>query len=301
MDYTQNPFPKDNDRKAIWEMLVSRDIDAFLNQDFSVVASDFLKENFCGIHAQSSFSPDSWQLRFPSLNTYKEEWLRQAKDFATTRFAEDPRIALFKATNLRDIEIVQDIALLRKKFHGSIRTESGRDILLNWQTAYTCKKVKEQWRILGFIGYLPYPNFSNFENTTQEAPSSHRSFQKTLPRGASQHVSAGPYSPVLEVSGDKLVVISGQAPLDMQGIVQGDSIEEQSKLTLENCRKQLHTAKIGFENVFKVNVYLSDISQWSKFNKIYEQTMPAPYPARTAIECVLLPGFLVEIDMWAMK
>ncbi|BBM89701.1 hypothetical protein COTS27_01409 [Spirochaetota bacterium] len=29
--------------------------------------------------------------------------------------------------------------------------------------------------------------------------------------------------------------------------------------------------------------------------------MPAPLPMRTAVVSGLLPGFLVEVDMWAMK
>ena len=40
---------------------------------------------------------------------------------------------------------------------------------------------------------------------------------KRVPEGAVQHVTAGPYSPVLEVEADKLVLISGQAPINMEG------------------------------------------------------------------------------------
>jgi enamine deaminase RidA (YjgF/YER057c/UK114 family) len=29
--------------------------------------------------------------------------------------------------------------------------------------------------------------------------------------------------------------------------------------------------------------------------------MPGPLPVRTALQVVLLPGFLVEIEMWAVK
>ena len=115
-----------------------------------------------------------------------------------------------------------------------------------------------------------------------------------------QHVTDGPYTPVLKISRDAdLVLISGQAPLDLAGRVIGDTIEEQARVTLENCRKQLAAAGADFSNVFKVNVYLTDLADWPRFNVVYREIMPQPFPARTAIGCALLDEFQVEIEMWA--
>lgn len=124
---------------------------------------------------------------------------------------------------------------------------------------------------------------------------------KKVPEGAVQHVTAGPYSPVLEIEGRKVVVISGQAPLDMAGNVIGDSIEEQAKATLDNCKKQLAFAECTLDDVFKVNVYMTDLKLWGRFNEVYSAIMPDPKPVRTAVQVGLLPGFLVEIEMWAVK
>ena len=41
---------------------------------------------------------------------------------------------------------------------------------------------------------------------------------KTKPRDARQHVTAGPYSPVLEVDARRLVVISGQVAIGRSGL-----------------------------------------------------------------------------------
>ena len=68
---------------------------------------------------------------------------------------------------------------------------------------------------------------------------------KRLPDGASQHKTAGPYAPVLEVEPGKLVVISGQAAINREGKVVGETIEQQAELTLENCLTQLRTAGCG--------------------------------------------------------
>lgn len=125
--------------------------------------------------------------------------------------------------------------------------------------------------------------------------------QKKLPAGAGQHKTAGPYSPVLEIDGCKLVVISGQAPLNDEGQVVGRTIEEQARVTLDNCRRQFRTAGVDLEQVFKVNVYLTDLADWARFNEVYKTYFGDPKPARTAIGAALLPGFLVEIEMWAVK
>lgn len=121
-----------------------------------------------------------------------------------------------------------------------------------------------------------------------------------IPVPSQQHATAGPYSPVLRISRDAdIVVISGQAPLDLAGRVIANTIEEQTRVTLENCRNQLAAAGADFSSVFKVNVYLTDLADWPRFNSVYRELMPQPYPARTAIGCALLDGFLVEIEMWA--
>lgn len=128
-----------------------------------------------------------------------------------------------------------------------------------------------------------------------------RNTGKTLPDGSRQHKTAGPYSPVLEVDARRIVVISGQAPINPDGIVVGSTIEEQARYTLQNCQQQLQTAGVDFANVFKVNVYLTDLDLWQRFNKVYEEIMPRPFPARTAVQAGLLLTFLVEIEMWASK
>ncbi|MGI9542760.1 MAG: hypothetical protein ACR2MX_05835, partial [Cyclobacteriaceae bacterium] len=87
----KNPFPtSDQDRHAIWVMLVDRDIKAFIGQDWSMVANDFVEENFMGVDACRLENPDGWRMGFPNLEDYKTEWLRQAKSFSETEWTEDP-------------------------------------------------------------------------------------------------------------------------------------------------------------------------------------------------------------------
>ncbi len=285
-----NPFPNDPDRNYLWEMLVDRDIKAFLAADWNMVADDFIEDNFMGINAGRSPHPDAWQLSFPDLESYKTEWLKQARDFQATNWAEDPQQALLRVTTLRDIEIRDSSALLHKKFFGAIQAEQAPPVNTNWQTLYRCRKVGGQWKITGFVGYMPHILSESSSPTGISKPS-----------GASQHATAGPYSPVLQVTPSTLVVISGQAAIDQRGEVIGATIEEQAAFTLDNCRKQLAFAGCTLDDVFKVNVYLVDLNDWPRFNEVYKSYFNDPLPVRTAVGSELLMTLKVEIEMWAHK
>ena len=117
-----------------------------------------------------------------------------------------------------------------------------------------------------------------------------------------QHKTAGPYSGVTGVQPQaSIYVISGQAPVNLDGEVVGDTLEEQTRVTLDNCKTQLAAAGCGLEDVFKATIYLTDLATWDRFNVVYREYFSEPYPARTAVQCGLLPGFQVEIEMWAAK
>jgi 2-iminobutanoate/2-iminopropanoate deaminase len=124
---------------------------------------------------------------------------------------------------------------------------------------------------------------------------------KLLPAGATQHVTPGPYSPVLEIDAARLVVISGQVSLDADGEIVGTTIEEQTRVTLENCRQLLATAGCTLADVFKVNAYMADLNDWDFFNAVYIEMIPEPRPVRTTVGAKLLPRLLIEIEMWAVK
>lgn len=290
-----NPFSDDVDRAAIWEMLVARDFRAFCSADWSMVEDDFVEEGFMGLDGGKVPDPDAWTVSFPNLELYKEEWLRQAALFQeSTWLGPDPVYQYHDLTDMTQIEIKGDAAVAHKKFDGKMTSVEGNTVDVNWQTLYQCRKVSGQWKIAGFIGYLPYPL------GTQAKPN-HAHTAKRIPAGAKQHSTAGPYSPVLEIDGSKLVVISGQAALDMEGQVVGDGIEEQTRVTLENCQKQLGTAGCTMKDVFKVNVFLKDLADWPRFNEVYMTYFPDPKPVRTAVQTPLLMTFLVEIELWAVK
>ncbi len=292
-----NPFPDDPDRYALWEMLVARDIDAFVRRDWGLVAGDFTEEGFTGLDARLRANPDSWQLIFPTLSAYKAAWLEQAQAL-TGRISEAALSrALFDATTLRDIDLRGESAVAHKKFDGALHFDDGETSPLSWQTLYFCRKVANVWKISGFVGYLPNPLGDAAAPPNPTNPNS----VKEVPLGATQHVTAGPYSPVLRVRADELVVISGQVAVAPDGSIITQTFEGQAEATLHNCRGQLQRAGLDFEDVFKVNVYLTDLADWEAFNVVYRTLMPDPKPVRTAVGTRLLPGLLVEVEMWAAR
>ena len=163
----ENPFPpNDPDRRYLWDMLVTRDIKAFVSQDWDMVKNDFVSEGFMGIDAGKQHDVDKWELKYPNLEAYKKEWLSQAKDFSEMELIDDKEDAFHRITELRDIEIREDVALLHKKFSGPFNIKDGAEIPTDWRTLYRCRKVDGTWKIIGFTGYMPL-NQGKFNGLTE--------------------------------------------------------------------------------------------------------------------------------------
>jgi 2-iminobutanoate/2-iminopropanoate deaminase len=137
--------------------------------------------------------------------------------------------------------------------------------------------------------------------STSPSQTSNGNLAKRVPIGVTQHKTAGPYSPVLEVRADRIFVLSGQVAVDGDGNVLGNTIEEQTRATLANCRKHLEHAGCTFADVFKVNAYMTNLDDWERFNVVYAEMIPEPRPARTTVGAKLLREFQIEIEMWAAK
>jgi 2-iminobutanoate/2-iminopropanoate deaminase len=109
----------------------------------------------------------------------------------------------------------------------------------------------------------------------------------------------GPYSPGLRV-GD-FIFVSGQGPLDpLTGKIVGATIEEQTVRVLENIKVILEAGGASMADVVKANAFLSDISFFEPYNKIYGSYFPDPRPTRTTMVCQPpIQGILVEIEVVA--
>jgi 2-iminobutanoate/2-iminopropanoate deaminase len=96
---------------------------------------------------------------------------------------------------------------------------------------------------------------------------------------------------------DGWLYVSGQGPLDVStSTIIGETIEEQTRLTLQNVEKVLQAAGCSFENVIKCTCYISDIADFDAFSRTYMEFFPGIRPTRTTVQAALWGGIKVEID-----
>ncbi|MGN0720174.1 MAG: RidA family protein [Anaerovoracaceae bacterium] len=122
----------------------------------------------------------------------------------------------------------------------------------------------------------------------------------TLPEKYRKEPTGFPFSPVLTVEGKQIVVTSGVVCEDYDNTIP-ETMEEQARKTILACEKFLRDAGCELTDVFNVEVFLADMEQWDDFNRVYREMMPEPKPCRRALQVGLMPGFLVEIVMWAVQ
>ncbi|KAF9512886.1 hypothetical protein BS47DRAFT_1372666 [Hydnum rufescens UP504] len=96
-----------------------------------------------------------------------------------------------------------------------------------------------------------------------------------------------------------LVFLSGQIPVGKDGKVVDGGIAEHTAQCIKNLGAVLEAAGSTWEKVVKVNVYLTDMVHFPAMNKVYEELLPTPKPARTCIQAAKLP-FDVDVEIEAI-
>ncbi len=123
-----------------------------------------------------------------------------------------------------------------------------------------------------------------------------------LPKRAIQTNSApspvGPYNQAILAGG--WLYCSGQIALDpLSGEMTGNGdVEEETKQVMKNLLAVLEAAKANPSNVIRTTIYLVNLKDFKKVNKIYSNFFADGIsPARACVEVSGLPkGALVEVD-----
>lgn len=112
--------------------------------------------------------------------------------------------------------------------------------------------------------------------------------------------SPAPVSSAVKASG--LVFCSGQCGYDAEkGSFYGSDIETQTRGALDNLREVLAAAGSSLDQVLKVNIYLTDVSDFVVVNEIYKMYFPGDKPARTCLQIARIPlEALIEIEAIAL-
>lgn len=111
----------------------------------------------------------------------------------------------------------------------------------------------------------------------------------------------GPYSQAIEVNG--FIYCSGQIAIDpaKNEVMQGD-VRAQAELVMKNIGGVLEKAGVGFQNVFKTTIFLTDMKDFTAVNEVYGQYFRENPPARSTVAVSGLPkGVNVEIEVIAHR
>jgi len=112
------------------------------------------------------------------------------------------------------------------------------------------------------------------------------------------------YSHVAEVTGGKLVFISGQVALDQSGEIVGrDDYTAQTQQVFENLKLAVSAAGGTLKDIIKLNYYVVDVSHMPEIRAVREKYLDNEnYPVSTAVEVrrLVRPEFLLEIEAVAL-
>ena len=105
----------------------------------------------------------------------------------------------------------------------------------------------------------------------------------------------GTYSQAIK-AGDT-VYMSGQIPLDPKSMELVEGFEAQTVQVFENLKAVAEAAGGTFQNIVKLNIFLTDLGNFATVNEVMSRYFQQPYPARAAIGIAALPkGAQVEMD-----
>ena len=111
----------------------------------------------------------------------------------------------------------------------------------------------------------------------------------------------GPYSQAILVNG--MCFVSGQIPLNPEtGQLEIATIEDATNRVLKNIEHLLHAAGMTLENVVKCSIFLKDLNDFAKVNKIYASYFKGIPPARETVQVARLPlDVTIEISCIAIE
>lgn len=106
----------------------------------------------------------------------------------------------------------------------------------------------------------------------------------------------GTYSQAVKVN--NTVYLSGQIGLDPTSMeLVADDFAEQAHQVFKNLSAVCEAAGGDMQDIVKLNIFLTDLSNFPIVNEIMAQYFTQPYPARAAVGVKQLPkGAVVEAD-----
>tara|TARA_B100001057_G_scaffold229305_1_gene229583 strand:+ start:73 stop:459 length:387 start_codon:yes stop_codon:yes gene_type:complete len=97
------------------------------------------------------------------------------------------------------------------------------------------------------------------------------------------------------------VFLTGQVPMKNGVVITEGSVEDQTRIVLDEIKNTLSEAGCDLKDVVKAMVWLKNRNDFPGFNSIYGEYFPHDPPARSAIVSEFLVDILVEVEVVAYK
>lgn len=108
-----------------------------------------------------------------------------------------------------------------------------------------------------------------------------------------------PFHPAMR-AGD-FIFVSGQVAKDENGVMNGGTIEDQTRSTLEAIRRALAPEGADLHDVVKITVYLEDARNFGRYNGVFKEYFPDGMLSRTTVEARAAIDTKIEMDAIAYK
>ena len=110
--------------------------------------------------------------------------------------------------------------------------------------------------------------------------------------------AVGPYSQAVSTTATRTVFLSGQIGLSPEtGELVESSFEAQVKQAFENMVAVIKASDANLNDIVKLTLYLTDLSNFSKVNEMMASVIPEPFPARSTVQVSGLPkGAAFEVE-----
>lgn len=142
--------------------------------------------------------------------------------------------------------------------------------------------------LLGFFCTIAY--LESATKNLEDIMTKERVYTEKAPK------AIGPYSQ--GIKSNNFLFVSGQIPLDpvTSELVEG-SIKDQAIQVISNLRNICLESGSDLNDIVKLTIYLTDLSNFAEVNELMMEYFSEPYPARATVEVSGLPlGVGIEMD-----
>ena len=104
------------------------------------------------------------------------------------------------------------------------------------------------------------------------------------------------------IASNGTIYVSGQIHSKPDGSIVDGSVKEKMDQIMQNISEILKAANATINDVVKVVIYVTDMSQMPELNEAYQSYFTEPFPVREAVCVQALPlGATIEISVVASK